>query len=91
MSFIKATFIRALRSAAQAALLTIGADSLDVLSADWAAIASMSAGAAVLAALTAFAFGLPESNEPAPITGAVGDDAIGKEDRQQQHLLDGED
>jgi hypothetical protein len=90
MSFIKATFIRALRTAAQVAIGAIGAAAAfsDVR---WDVVGGTVALAAILSVLTSIATGLPESNEPAPITGAVGDDAIGKEDRQQQHLLDGED
>jgi dihydroorotate dehydrogenase len=58
--FARATLIRAVRTAAQAALAVIGAGAFDVVSADWQAIASVSAGAAVVSVLTSLATGLPE-------------------------------
>lgn len=61
-SFIKDLLERAVKSAAQAALLVIGADQVDVLALDWANVAGFAAGAAVLSALTSVAsanFGRP--------------------------------
>jgi hypothetical protein len=43
---------RAVKTAAQAALLVLGADALDVMAADWAAAGSFAAGGAVLSGLT---------------------------------------
>lgn len=53
--FWKETAERALKTAAQSALLVIGADQLDVVSADWAAIGSFAVGGAVLSVLTSVA------------------------------------
>lgn len=48
---------RAIRSAAQGALLALGADKvLDAVAADWSTVASFSAGAAILSLLTSIAF-----------------------------------
>lgn len=46
---------RAVRTAAQTAVALIGADAFDVLSADWQALAAVSAGAAVVSVLTTVA------------------------------------
>lgn len=46
---------RAIKTAAQTAIVTVGADTIDVLSADWVTIASMGAGGAVLSVLTSIA------------------------------------
>ena len=46
---------RATKTAAQAALLTIGADRLDALAADWRLIAGMAAGGGILSILTSLA------------------------------------
>lgn len=54
-AFWSAAAERAIKTAAQTALVTIGADRLDVLTADWGAIASMSAGGAVLSVLMSVA------------------------------------
>jgi len=59
--FLKAALIRAVRTAAQSALAVIGAGAFDVVAADWAAIGSVSAGAAVVSLLTSLATGLPEA------------------------------
>lgn len=59
--FIRAAAIRAARTAAQAALGVIGAGAVDVISADWQGIASVSAGAAVVSVLTSIVTGLPEA------------------------------
>src|SRR5574338_995671 len=52
---------RAIRTAAQTALATLGADQLDVLAADWPAVGSLAAGAALLSILTSIAFPPPEA------------------------------
>lgn len=54
-SFWQSAGERAVKTAAQAALATIGADSLDALSVDWVGIASVSLGGAVLSLLTSLA------------------------------------
>lgn len=46
---------RAVRTAAQTAVAMIGADAFDVLSADWQSLAAVSAGAALVSALTTIA------------------------------------
>lgn len=43
---------RAVKTAAQAALLTIGADQLNAFDADWRAVLGMAAGGFILSALT---------------------------------------
>ena len=49
------TLERAGKTAAQSALLVIGADQLDVLAADWGNVASFAAGGFVLSVLTSIA------------------------------------
>ena len=46
---------RAVKTAAQSALLTIGADQLIATEADWKLVAGMAAGGALLSVLTSFA------------------------------------
>lgn len=46
---------RAVRTAAQTAVAMIGADAFDVMSADWRSLAAISAGAALVSALTTVA------------------------------------
>ena len=53
--FIRETIERAVKTAAQSALLIIGANQIDALSADWKAIASFAAGGFVLSVLTSLA------------------------------------
>jgi hypothetical protein len=48
-------FERAIKSAAQSALLVIGADKLDALAADWQMVASFAGGGALLSLLTSLA------------------------------------
>ena len=48
-------FERAIKSAAQSALLVIGADKLDALAADWQMVASFAGGGAILSLLTSVA------------------------------------
>lgn len=50
--FINETAERAIKSAAQAALLVLGADQLNVVTAAWADVAGFAAGGAVLSVLT---------------------------------------
>lgn len=46
---------RALKTAAQSALLVVGADQLDALAADWQMIASFAGGGAILSILSSMA------------------------------------
>lgn len=69
--FLKAAGERALKSAAQAVLLMIGADQLDALSADWQGMASVAAGAAVLSLLTSIGSGFVGGGTP-----SVGGEAL---------------
>ena len=52
ITFWEAAAERALKTAAQAALLTLGADRIDALHADWLDVAGMALGGAVLSVLT---------------------------------------
>lgn len=61
MTFLRATILRAVRTAAQTAVALLGADTFDVLTVDWQSIASVSAGAAIVSVLTSIATGLPEA------------------------------
>ena len=55
-SFWAVTVDRAIRTAAQTAVVLLGAGQVDVLTVDWQAVGSLSAGAAVLSVLTSLAF-----------------------------------
>jgi hypothetical protein len=48
---------RALKTAAQVAVVTLGAEAVDVLAVDWTAVVSMSAGGALVSLLTSIASG----------------------------------
>lgn len=54
-AFWKAAAERAVKTAAQTAVVLLGADMVDVLSLDWVNIASLSAGAALVSVLTSIA------------------------------------
>lgn len=51
-AFWKAAAERAVKTAAQTAVVLLGANAVDVLSVDWQNVASLSAGAALLSVLT---------------------------------------
>jgi hypothetical protein len=53
--FVRETLERALKSAAQAAILVIGADRLDAFSTDWTTVAGFAVGGFVLSVLTSLA------------------------------------
>ncbi len=55
LEFWKAAAERALKSAAQAALLAVGAGSVNALSLDWTAVVGFSAGGAFLSICTSLA------------------------------------
>lgn len=54
-AFWRAAVDRAVRTAAQAALLTIGADLVNVVQVDWAGVAGFAGGGFVLSVLTSLA------------------------------------
>lgn len=57
---IRAALTRAARTAAQTALATLGTGAVNIIEADWQAVAALSAGAAVVSVLTSIAFPPPE-------------------------------
>lgn len=65
LTFWKATAERALSTAAQSALLVIGADQFNVISVDWPTIAGFAAGGAALTVIKALAFGGKDGNPSA--------------------------
>ncbi len=65
ITFIKQVLERAVKTAAQAAILALGAGQLDALSADWRAVFGFAAGGFVLSALTSLA-SLPLSPQGTP-------------------------
>lgn len=73
-----ASLIRALRTAAQAAVSLIGTNAMGITDVDWVAVASAAALAAVVSVLMAVA-GLPEVNQgetlPSIVSGPGGDHA----------------
>lgn len=68
-AFLKAAAERALKSAAQAVLLTIGADQLDAFNADWQGFVSVAVGAAVLSLLTSIGSGFVGERETPSVAG----------------------
>lgn len=73
-TFWKAAIERAVKSAAQVAILTIGADSFNVVTMDWAEVAGFSGGGLVLSLLTSIAFGAKDGN-PSATNAEVATDA----------------
>ena len=74
-AFWKAATERAVKSAAQVAILTIGADTFNVVTMDWAEVAGFAGGGLVLSYLTSIAFGGKDGNPSATnaeVTGYVG-------------------
>ena len=69
--FIKAALIRALHTAAQTAVATIGTTAM-IQEVNWIAVASASVLAAILSLLNSVATGLPEA--PLPKDGGDGDE-----------------
>lgn len=65
LTFWKATAERALSTAAQSALLIIGADQINVVAVDWLTIAGFAAGGAALTVIKALAFGGKDGNPSA--------------------------
>jgi hypothetical protein len=62
--FWKETAERAVKTAAQSALLVIGADQMNALTADWGDVAGFASGGAILSVLTSLAsskWGPPDS------------------------------
>lgn len=67
MSWIRAASVRALKTAAQAAIGVIGTGAVGLLEADWANVLSIAAMAAVVSYLTSIA-GLPEVGGGEPLS-----------------------
>jgi len=63
MTTVQAAFLRAARTAAQAALAITGTTAFSALDANWGQILSVSGGAALVSLLTSLAFGLPEAEK----------------------------
>lgn len=57
---VRAAAVRAARTAAQTALATLGTGAVNIIEADWEAVAALSAGSAVVSILTSIAFPPPE-------------------------------
>lgn len=64
-NFWKATAERAVSTAAQAAILVVGADQFNVISVDWPTVGGFAAGGAVLTILKSLAFGTKDGNPSA--------------------------
>lgn len=61
ISHAKAAAVRAVRTAAQTALATLGTGAVNIIDADWQAVAALAGGAAVVSLLTSIAFPPPET------------------------------
>lgn len=65
LAFWKATFERSISTAAQAALLALGADQINAISADWTVIAGFAAGGFILTVLKSLGAGAKDGNPSA--------------------------
>ena len=65
LAFWRATAERALSTAAQSALLILGADQVNVVSVDWPVVAGFAAGGAALTVIKALAVGAKDGNPSA--------------------------
>ena len=65
MTWLRAATVRALKTAAQAAIGAIGTGAIGLFEADWANVLSIAAMAAVISYLTSIA-GLPEADGGLP-------------------------
>ena len=63
--FWKDTTERAISTAAQAAILVVGADAINIVSVDWLEVAGFAAGGAVLTVLKALAVGAKDGSPSA--------------------------
>lgn len=76
--FWKAATERAIKTAAQTSILTIGADAVNVITVDWLEVGGFAAGGLVLSYLTSLASGVKDGNPSATnsevAVGTVGDD-----------------
>jgi hypothetical protein len=61
MNFFRALAIRASRTAAQTAVALLGTGAFNIIEVDWQQVLGVSAGAALVSALTSIATGLPEA------------------------------
>lgn len=62
LAFWKATAERAISTAAQSALLVLGADQINVVSVEWPAVLGFAAGGAVLTVLKSLLVGASDGN-----------------------------
>lgn len=62
---------RAIKTAAQTALVVLGADRVDILTTDWTGVASVSAGGAVLSILSSIASDAATGNGPSAVGAEV--------------------
>ena len=65
LAFWRATAERAISTAAQSALLILGADQINVVSVEWPVVVGFAAGGAALTVIKALAFGLKDGNPSA--------------------------
>ena len=65
LTFWKASAERAVSTAAQSALLVLGADQLNIAEVDWLTVADFAGGGAALTVLKALAFGGKDGNPSA--------------------------
>ena len=72
LGWLIASLVRALRTAAQAAVSLIGTNAIGITSVDWLAVASAAALAAVISVLMAVA-GLPEVDGGKDLLGILGE------------------
>lgn len=64
-AFWRAATERAIKSAAQVALLTIGSDTLQIVGFDWIEVGGFAAGGALLSVLSSVAYGIKDGNPSA--------------------------
>lgn len=75
LAFWQATLERAVKTAAQAAILAIGADQVNVLTLDWQTLAGFAGGGFVLSVLTSLASNGLASNPGPSLANEVAVDA----------------
>jgi hypothetical protein len=75
-AYVSAIVERAVKSAAQSALLAFGADKIDVLHADWQTVLGFAGGGFVLSVLTSLASSGVGNSGPSLTTEAIAPDAL---------------